>query len=186
VICEKFFETTEEKMKTRLVLVSLAVLIALSSVLALAGDPAMPMGKSNAAFDRMKSLVGEWQGTMPDGKPVTVSYSLVSGGTALMERLAPGTETEMVTMYTADGDDVMMTHYCDMNNQPRMKASKPSAGAAAYTFNYVDATNLSSPKMPHMQKLVTTFKDSDHITQEWALGTGSGEQKEVFSFARKK
>ena len=175
-------------MNTRNMIVSLAVLIALSFIASpvVAGEPAMPMGKSNAAFDRMKSLVGEWQGTSPDGKTVTATYSLVSGGTALMERLAPGTEMEMVTMYTADGDDVMMTHYCDMNNQPRMKASKPSAGAAAYTFNYVDATNLSSPKMPHMQKLVTTFKDNDHITQEWALGTGSGEQKEVFAFARKK
>src|SRR5512135_2719867 len=128
-------------MRKRIAPVLLAVLTALAAA-AIADEHAMPKGESNAAFDRMKSLVGEWQGTMPDGKPVTVSYTLVSGGTTLMERLAPGTEMEMVTMYTADGDGVVMTHYCDMNNQPRMRAAKPAASAAAYTFEYVDATNL--------------------------------------------
>lgn len=173
-------------MRTRFTFLSLAVLGALSAAMVLGGEPGMPQGKSNAAFDRMKSLAGEWQGIMPDGKPVSVTYTLVSGGTTLMERLAPGTEMEMVTMYTADGEDLMMTHYCDMNNQPRLRAIKPSASAAAYTFNYVDATNLSSPKAPHMQKLVTHFRDVDHLTQEWMLNTGTGEQTEAFVFARKK
>src|SRR5438270_3113791 len=73
------------------------------------------------AFDQLKSLVGEWEGTNGGG-PVKVTYTLVANGTALMERLQPANEPDMITMYSADGDHVVVTHYCSGVNQPQMVA----------------------------------------------------------------
>jgi hypothetical protein len=56
----------------------------------------------------MKSLMGEWNGTMNhEGQEmpvsVSVSYTLVSSGTSLMERLTTPDGSDMVTMYHPDG-----------------------------------------------------------------------------------
>ena len=31
---------------------------------------------------------------------------------------------EMISVYTAEGPDLVMTHYCVLGNQPRMKADQ--------------------------------------------------------------
>src|ERR1043166_8606704 len=69
------------------------------------------------AFDQLKTLVGEWEGKNSSGS-VKITYTLVSGGTALMERMQPSNEAEMITMYSADGDKIVVTHYCSEGNQP--------------------------------------------------------------------
>lgn len=72
----------------------------------------------------------------------------------------------MVTTYYVDGDDLMMTHYCWLKNQPRMRASMPSEHVKRLAFSFVDATNLSNPAQPHMHGVAFTFQDADHMTQE--------------------
>ena len=57
-------------------------------------------------FDTLKKLVGKWEGTsVMAGKEekVSVVYELTSGGTAIAERLMPGTAHEMVSMYYSEG-----------------------------------------------------------------------------------
>jgi len=34
-------------------------------------------------------------------------------------------------------------------------------------FGFLDAANVSSPGDEHMRRLVVTFEDADHFTQEW-------------------
>jgi hypothetical protein len=54
-----------------------------------------------SAFEKLKSLAGEWSGTAK-GQPVTVSYRVVSNGSAIEETLqATPTET-MITIYHLD------------------------------------------------------------------------------------
>ena len=143
---------------------------------------------SNAAWEKMKSLVGEWDGTTThDGMtmPVKISYSLVSGGTSLMERMnAPDDSHDMVTMYHPDGSRVMMTHYCSEGNQPRMRANGSSGDRIA--FDFVDVTGLANPQAEHMRKLVVKFQDADHFTQEWTHRKGGNEETGVFKYARRK
>jgi len=53
----------------------------LAPVLALAG----PQSPAQAAFEKMKKLVGKWEGTMGEGKdsmPASVEYRLTGGGSA--------------------------------------------------------------------------------------------------------
>ena len=142
--------------------------------------------KTLPEFETMKSLVGEWKGTSADKKPATVTYTLVSDNSALMEKLAMGGESEMVTMYHPDGDHLMMTHYCSAHNQPRMLSQTVARGSKTITFDFLDITNLSAPDAGHMKKLVVTFVDEDHFTQEWTWREGEKENTVVIHFERKK
>ena len=160
--------------------------ILLASLLVVAIAAAAAPG-TNPAWEKMKSLVGEWEGTMAHGDmnmPVKVSYSLVSGGTSLMERMDAPDHSEMITMYYPDGSRVLMTHYCSEGNQPRMKATALAGDTLA--FDFVDATNVASPEAEHMRKLVVKFQDPDHFTQEWTHRKAGKEETGVFKYARKK
>jgi hypothetical protein len=154
---------------------------------AFAGGPehAAPV-RPNAGFEVLKSLVGGWQGTSSEGKPVTISYALVSDNSALVEAIGAGTDQEMVTVYYPDGDRLMMTHYCSLHNQPRMRAGAPPAGANKFLFEFVDATNMPSPDAMHMHRLAVTLADKDHFTQEWTWKHGEKEGTVTFRLERKK
>lgn len=138
------------------------------------------------AFEKLKTLVGEWEGKTAKGEPVRVSYKLVSAGTCLMETLNPAKDVDMVTMYHLDGNDLKMTHYCAANNQPRMQAEPASGEIKQLAFSFLDATNLTSPGEGHMHKLLIRFEDGDHFTQEWTWREGDKDaEPEVFHFTRK-
>ncbi|HEY3170504.1 MAG TPA: hypothetical protein VGK08_05840 [Thermoanaerobaculia bacterium] len=142
--------------------------------------------KSNPAWEKMKSLVGAWQVNAGAMGPTSVTYRLVSNGSALMETMeAPG-ETEMITMYHPDGNAIMATHYCSMGNQPRMRASIPAGDVKSLRFAYLDATNLANANVEVMRGLVVTFTDADHFQQQWTAQGGGKEQTSVFEYTRKK
>src|SRR5437868_15374337 len=76
-------------------------------------------------LDALKGLAGEWTGKAKHGDmehEATVTYKVTAGGSAVVETVFPGTEHEMVTVYHQDGDDLVLTHYCMLGNQPRMRA----------------------------------------------------------------
>jgi len=164
----------------------LAAALAASALLAMENhSPAA----TNPAFEKMKSLVGEWVGTVEEGGkklPVRASYRLVSNGTALEETLKTPEDSDMITMYVPDGKELAMTHYCAEGNQPRMRAAVPAGGLDKLEFHYVDATNLSGAGASHMHGLVVTFQDADHFTQAWTHRMDGKDQTGVFEFARKK
>ena len=137
--------------------------------------------QTESAFDTMKSLVGDWKGIGPEGDPVTVSYLLASGGTAVIETLA---NPAMVTTYYLDGRHLMMTHYCMANNQPRMKS--PGQKGNSIAFEFVDATNLASPDAGHMHGMVLTVKDADHIQESWTWSEKGKTQTHHFELERVK
>jgi hypothetical protein len=145
-----------------------------------AGSPANP------GFEKLKSLVGDWKGTTKEGTPIRVSYSLISDDSALMERLEPAKESTMITIYHPDGQRLMMTHYCSAHNQPRMRADAAQADGKSMTFKVVDVANLASPDAGHMVRLVMTFQDPDHFTQEWTYNEKGKSNSEVFSYERAK
>src|SRR3989337_104403 len=134
---------------------SLAVACSLLAFVVGWGRGAPPRGTMTpvAGFEKMKSLVGEWTGKSRDGKPVTISYALVSSGSALMEKIGMPHESDMVTLYHPDGDSLMMTHYCAAHNQPRMRAGTVLPESRRIVFDFVDATNLASPDAGHMHRL---------------------------------
>src|SRR5215467_13053302 len=97
-----------------------------------AHDEKMPMTKNpSPEFDQLRKLAGTWTGTAPDAKPgdkmagpITTEFKVTSAGTAVEEKLNPGTPHEMVDMYVDEGGKLAMTHYCAMGNQPHMVLKK--------------------------------------------------------------
>jgi len=135
-------------------------------------------------WDRMKSLVGAWRGTA-EGQSISVTYALVSNGTALMETLDGGHDATMVTMYTPDGATILATHYCAAGNQPRMRATG-SADGKSLDFEFVDVTNVAGSTGEVMRRLVVTFVDAGHFEQQWtSRGADGREHTSVFEYTRR-
>jgi hypothetical protein len=155
-------------------------------VLLLAAVNGRSQSKVAGGFDRLKTLVGEWQATGEDGKPVTSSFRLVSNDTALEETFQSDKDHEMVTLYTADEGRVAMTHYCSMGNQPRLETPVVSATSDEFVFAFTGVTNLASPDEQHMHRMVVQIDDADHFTETWTLRAKGHDTKKMFNFVRKK
>lgn len=137
-----------------------------------AGDD-KPAGKPPATspgFEALKKLVGDWTATGPDGKPMETKFRLSAGGSVLVETLFPGKPEEMITMYHMDGPDLILTHYCMLGNQPRLKAASAKE-SKKLTFKSVGGTNMKLDDM-HMGQAIITFTDNDHYEADWCSCTG--------------
>lgn len=162
----------------RKIVVLLLVLSACAAVGAVAGN-------SQAEFDKVKSLAGNWEGKNSAGNPVHINYRLVSGGSAVMETIDAAHDSQMITVYHLDGDHLMMTHYCMANNQPRMRANA-SNDPNAIKFTFVDVTNLSSPTAGHMYAHSIVWNDNFHVTQYWTWRQDGKDKVETFELQRVK
>jgi hypothetical protein len=122
----------------------------------------------HAGLERFKQLAGEWVGKDSAGafQEVRVSYKVTAAGSAVVETIFPGQPFEMITVYHADGDDLVLTHYCAAGNQPRMKAER-GTDANKFAFKFAGATNLKSENDMHMHDATFTFPDNDTIVSEW-------------------
>jgi hypothetical protein len=134
------------------------------------------------AFAAIKSMPGAWAGKTASGEPVQVNFKVTSAGSAVMSEIL-GKE-DMITMFHMDGPNrLLMTHYCGVGNQPRMQASVSPDGKII-TFNFFDATNLTTPDSGHMQRMVLTMLDDNHQTEEWVFADHGKERREVFDLHR--
>ena len=140
---------------------------------------------SNPAFDQFKFLVGHWEGTTSNGKKVTVSFELISNGSVLMERLSPGDEPDMITMYTLEGDRILATHYCSAGNQPTMQTAPSPAADGKYQFTFSRLSGAKSPDEGHMVGLNVSMPDKDHLIQNWTFMDNGKSQSENFTYTRK-
>jgi hypothetical protein len=126
----------------------------------------------DAAFERFKRLAGDWEvaGAKSEAQKgkTQCRYRLTAGGSALVETVFPGEEMEMVTVYHRDGDQLMLTHYCHLGNQPRMR-TKEVNNTKEIVFDLVDGCNLDPGKDTHMHAARFRFIDDDHIASEWQL-----------------
>ena len=142
--------------------------------------------KVHPGFEKIKKLAGAWQAETKEMAKVAVVYRVVAGGSTVMETILPGTDHEMVTMYHLDGDDLVLTHYCVIGNQPRMKAQKDSK-EGTLDFRCVGGTNMKCPTDNHMHSAFLTFVDADHLTAEWTnLQGGKVDHTMKFEYVRQK
>ena len=142
-----------------------AVLMVAGGMLAGAGEPEKTVKKGSPEFERLKTLVGTWQGTADMGQgPVemTVQYRLLAGGTVLEERSFPGTPNEMVTMFYDKDGKLALTHYCIMGNRPAMVLN--SSDEKTIKFDFDKNCGINTSKEPHMHALKLTFEDANTLT----------------------
>ncbi len=69
-------------------------------------------------------------------------------------------------MLYLDGDRLLLTHYCDAGNRPRMVGKLASDGKTV-EFNFLDVAG--STQYGHMHNAVFTIMGPDHHTEEWTF-----------------
>ena len=147
-----------------------ACLLLVGSFVAYAGEGRGAPYSGSKEYERIKQLVGVWEGTSnmgKEGRPVRMEYRLTAGGSAIVETLFPGTSEEIISVYNDNKGKLSMTHYCMLQNQPSMKLQK--AGADTLDFIFAKGNGINPKKDPHMHALTISFVDKDHIVQNWTV-----------------
>lgn len=161
------------------VLMSLPTVALAQSQAHKAPDPVAPSA-AEKSFDRLKTLAGQWQGPvkveppqpdMGDQSNIHVSLRVTSRGNALVhEMFEPGKGDDParydhpVTMLYLDDDRLLLTHYCDAGNRPRMVA-KTSPDGKTVEFDFLDLSGGN--QYGHMYHAVFTIVDPNHHTEDW-------------------
>jgi hypothetical protein len=100
---------------------------------------------------------------------MTNTIRLVSNGKAIEETIGVPTDNE-VSLYTRDGDRILMTHYCAMTpdgNQPRFETGPLTLGQTKLEFQFLSATNLHSEGAPHMRHVSLVLDARDRFSEKW-------------------
>jgi hypothetical protein len=137
--------------------------------------------KGSPEFERVKQLVGAWEGTSDMGKAgekTRVEYRLTSGGSALVETLSPGNGEEMVSVYYDQKGKLAMTHYCTLRNRPHMTLAKSDAKSLELVFAK-KGNDINPAKEMHMHAVSFSFTDNDHIVQKWIMFDKGKKAEEV-------
>src|SRR5215467_2105411 len=142
-------------------------------------DQATP-SEAQRSFSQLKSLAGSWEGTVTtepaqpafgNGTLLQVSMRVTSRGNALAHEMKeagkpddPTRYDHPLTMFYLDGDRLLLTHYCDAGNRPRMTA-RVSPDGKTVEFDFLDVAG--STQYGHMQHAVFTLIDADHHREDW-------------------
>jgi len=137
------------------------------------GEHAVPAAAPG--FERFRSLAGEWvagsDNEMAQKGDLVARYSVTGGGSAVVETLFPGAPHEMLTVYTSEGNDIVLTHYCAGGNQPRMRA-KGGAGGGEADFAFDGGANIDLATTDHMHSAKVWFLGPDELRNEWRSQAG--------------
>lgn len=162
--------------------------IAIVSVLAaLVAQPVTSFAGAPEAYERLKSLVGEWEADLPGFGKMTSSVRVVSNGKAIEETIGTPADNEL-SVYTLNADTILLTHFCAMTpdgNQVRLQIPQLIAMPDQLDFRFQSATNLHSKAAPHMRRMIMTFSDSDHYSEKWTKTENGKETVFELNFVRR-
>lgn len=168
-----------------LALMLFVVLMSLSTVALAQPDvqltsAALAPSEAQVSFDTMKTLAGEWEGTITAAEMpelvmrVDVSIRVTSRGHVIVHEfqetgtpLDPTKYDHPVTMLYVDedADRLTLVHYCDAGNRPRMTGTMSPDGKTI-AFEFVD---ISGSMEYHMHNSVFNIIDADHHTEDWTF-----------------
>jgi hypothetical protein len=121
-----------------------------------------PQSDAQKAFEKMKTLAGSWEGSIM-GMSTQITIRVTSSGNALLhEATGPGRPDNPITMFYVEGDRLLLTHYCDAGNRPRM-VGKISPDGKAVEFDFLDVSGRTERGM--MNHMVFTMIDADHHSE---------------------
>ena len=140
---------------------------------------AFAQSDARKSFDKLKTLSGAWEGKVTtdmkvavplEKTPMHIVLRTTSRGNALMhEMTSAGSADDPITMFYLDEDRVLLTHYCDAGNRPRMEG-KLSLDGKSLEFTFLDV--VGSNLQQHMHHAKFTFIDADHHIEDWTFMVG--------------
>jgi hypothetical protein len=129
------------------------------------GQAASPAAEG---FAQLKSLQGDWidvDGVFGEKGKVAVTYRITGGGHTVVETFPAGTANEMVTVYHLENGQLVLTHYCTSNTQPKMTSAGLKGNTLAFTFS--GGSNIDAAKTSHMHDASIEFISADEIKATW-------------------
>ena len=148
------------------------------------GAFAQSVAQSDAqrSFDAIKTLAGSWQGhaildppspEMGGDTDTRVTMRVTSRGNAIVHEMGeldpsqdPTKHDHPVTMLYIDEGRLLLTHYCDAGNRPRM-AAKMSPDGKTIDFDFLDVAGPTT--YGHMQHAKFTIIDANHHLEDWTF-----------------
>jgi hypothetical protein len=158
--------------------------VVLTAIMALASSRTVASEKSpaDAAFERLKSLVGTWDTVdTASRRPGVATYTLTGGGKVLIEMMGG-----MATAYHLDKGTLMMTHYCGAGNQPRMRAKTIASDGRQMAFEMFDITNHPDPSGYYSSALDIRFADDGTAQLAYRGMTAGSESSQTFQLVRRR
>jgi hypothetical protein len=143
-----------------------------SILLTFAAAAAFGQSDAKTSFDKLKSLAGVWDGRMHtdpvmkdvEGTSARVTMRVTSMGNAMIHEITSSVRPDdPITMFYIDDGKLLLTHYCDAGNRPRMTAAMTPDGKIDFEF-----LDVAGPlKYGHMHHGTFTFVDADHHIEDW-------------------
>ena len=134
---------------------------------------------AKTAFEKMKTLAGDWKSGVSEGDhKVHHAVQVSANGSVVMETMNPGTPHEMINMYHLDGEELVLTHYCAGGNQPTMQLDREASTPTMLIFDFTGGTNLDPAVDQHIHNAQITWDGDDRIESKWfsyAAGKQAGE-----------
>ena len=133
-------------------------------------------------LDALKELKGKWSGTLERTNGTSddfkLEYKITSNGSALLEESLTG-EVEMLTIFNFQNNELLLTHYCALQNKPVSVLETNSNGKYTFKTDF-ERSGLTTKK----DTFVTSWKidlmpsDKNKMYYEYTV---SGPEGEVFT-----
>ncbi len=160
---------------------------------AAAGAPEAVIYDPASAMAFLKTTSGAWDpqvggqhehggAAAPTGSAANiVSVKTKAAGSAVVHTYRAGTPGEMETVFHMDGDQLLLTHYCALQNAPVLRFVK-SDKPGELKFVFQGGTNFDPKVDAHLHESTFQIKDKDTIEQRstvFANGKPNPELKSV-------
>jgi len=124
----------------------------------------------SAELEKIKGLAGRWEGTtsrVANGSlTAIVTYEVTGAGSAVIEKLFPGTPAEMTTVYHDDSTGRLVAdHYCNAANQPKLRLMD-SKGEQMY-FVLSPDSDIKADLEGHAHELTLRVGTDGTLTHDW-------------------
>ena len=138
------------------------------------GGVEMPQVETSAAFEQIKKKLGKWEGQLTQGLTgdvIDVSYewTLVSGGSTIMESVVED-GVGMFTTYSDEEGELVVKHYCALGTEPVLSVSEATDRVVTLSFD-----GSRSPLISDTHDFVNSMKwtmdtnDSNSMVYEYTV-----------------
>ncbi len=121
------------------------------------------------AFERMKQLAGDWEGSADFGQGMQkfkANYKVTSGNSAVVETFHVGMPHEMVSVWHDNKNrKLIMTHYCAEHNQPKLILKEWDQ--KKLTMDFSSDSEIDVAKESHIHSAAIEFDGENRMTHNW-------------------
>jgi hypothetical protein len=179
--------------------IGLGLLVLLAVLPASAADDSAATGAASApeqvvydatsAFEYFKSLEGEWTRAGGSGGHEagarSTTFRVSAAGSTVIGTIYPGDQNEMINVFHMDGQDLLLTHYCALQNAPIMKFV-PSDQPGEIRFAFHGGTNFDPSVDAHVHEGVFRIQDRDNLESAFMSHAGGKPGRGTTSVLRRK